>query len=59
MSKSVPSAAEGNLGTTRSFKPDVFAAGDIVAGGATVILATGAGRKAAASIHDYLTTGTW
>jgi hypothetical protein len=24
-----------------------------------VILAMGAGRKAAASIHDFLTTGVW
>ena len=43
----------------RTSKPGVFAGGDIVTGGATVILAMGAGRKAAASIHDYLTTGTW
>jgi len=34
--------------------PDVFAGGDIVRGGATVILAMGDGRKAAASIDDYL-----
>ena len=39
--------------------PGVFAGGDIVTGGATVILAMGAGRKAAASIHEYLTTGVW
>ena len=43
----------------RTSKLGVFAGGDIVTGGATVILAMGAGRKAAASIHDYLTTGTW
>ena len=34
--------------------PDVFAGGDIVRGGATVILAMGDGRKAAASIDNYL-----
>ncbi|MDD5542795.1 MAG: NADPH-dependent glutamate synthase [Acidobacteriia bacterium] len=34
--------------------PGVFAGGDIVSGGATVILAMGAGRKAARSIHAYL-----
>lgn len=34
--------------------PDVFAGGDIVRGGATVILAMGDGRKAAASIDSYL-----
>jgi glutamate synthase (NADPH/NADH) small chain len=32
----------------------VFAGGDIVTGAATVIEAMGAGRKAAASIRDYL-----
>ena len=45
--------------TTRTTKRGVFAGGDIVTGGATVILAMGAGRKAAVSIHDYLTTGVW
>lgn len=35
----------------------VWAGGDIVTGAATVILAMGAGRKAADSIHDYLTRG--
>jgi glutamate synthase (NADPH/NADH) small chain len=34
--------------------PDVFAGGDIVRGGATVILAMGDGRKAAASMDEYL-----
>lgn len=36
-------------------KPGVFAGGDIVTGGATVILAMGAGRKAAKAINSYLT----
>jgi glutamate synthase (NADPH/NADH) small chain len=45
--------------TACTSKRGVFAGGDIVTGGATVILAMGAGRKAAASIHDYLTTGVW
>ena len=40
--------------TTRTSKRGVFAGGDIVTGGATVILAMGAGRKAAAAIHGYL-----
>jgi len=35
----------------------VWAGGDIVTGSATVILAMGAGRKAADSIHQYLTWG--
>ncbi|HME59537.1 MAG TPA: FAD-dependent oxidoreductase, partial [Terracidiphilus sp.] len=43
----------------RTSKRGVFAGGDIVTGGATVILAMGAGRKAAASIHEFLTTGVW
>ena len=32
----------------------IFAGGDIVTGGATVILAMGAGRTAAKSINNYL-----
>ena len=35
-------------------RPGVFAGGDAVTGAATVILAMGAGRKAAAAIHDYV-----
>jgi glutamate synthase (NADPH) small chain len=35
----------------------VWAGGDIVTGAATVILAMGAGRQSADSIHDYLTWG--
>lgn len=35
-------------------RPGVFAGGDAVTGAATVILAMGAGRKAASAIHDYL-----
>jgi glutamate synthase (NADPH/NADH) small chain len=34
--------------------PGLFAGGDIVRGGATVILAMGDGRKAAAGMHKYL-----
>ncbi len=45
--------------TMRTSKRGVFAGGDIVTGGATVILAMGAGRKAAASIHEFLTAGVW
>ena len=43
----------------RTTKKGVFAGGDIVTGAATVILAMGAGRKAAASINEYLTNGVW
>ena len=35
----------------------VWAGGDIVTGAATVILAMGAGRKAARSMHEYLVNG--
>lgn len=45
--------------TQRTSRPGVFAGGDIVTGSATVILAMAAGRKAAASVHEYLTTGVW
>ena len=45
--------------TGKTSKKGVFAGGDIVIGAATVILAMGAGRKAAAAIHEYLKTGNW
>jgi glutamate synthase (NADPH/NADH) small chain len=45
--------------TMRTSKRGVFAGGDIVTGGATVILAMGAGRKAAKAMDEYLTTGQW
>lgn len=41
----------------KTSKKAVWAGGDIVTGAATVILAMGAGRMAANSIHDYLTWG--
>ncbi len=43
----------------KTSKVGVFAGGDIVTGGATVILAMGAGRKAARGIDEYLREGTW
>ena len=46
--------ADENGATTR---PGVFAGGDAVTGAATVILAMGAGRKAAAAIHEYIQFG--
>ncbi|MFH1680331.1 MAG: NADPH-dependent glutamate synthase [Candidatus Eisenbacteria bacterium] len=49
--------ADENSG--RTTKRGVFAGGDIVTGGATVILALGAGRRAAKSIDEYLRTGVW
>jgi glutamate synthase (NADPH/NADH) small chain len=43
-----------NPETMQSNIEGLFAGGDIVRGGATVILAMGDGRKAAAGIHNYL-----
>ena len=48
-----------NEKTMKTSKKGVFAGGDIVTGGATVILAMGAGRTAAKAINDYLSTGMW
>jgi glutamate synthase (NADPH/NADH) small chain len=45
--------------TLKTSKRGVFAGGDIVSGAATVILAMGAGRTAAKTIHEYLATGEW
>jgi glutamate synthase (NADPH/NADH) small chain len=46
-----------DLNTGKTYKKGIWAGGDIVTGSATVILAMGAGRLAANSIHDYLTIG--
>ncbi len=50
---------EADPETGKTSKKGVFAGGDIVTGAATVILAMGAGRKAAAAIDEYLRTGKW
>ncbi len=61
----IPSAIDGlevtsrgtiaaDADTLRSSLPDLFAGGDIVRGGATVILAMGDGRKAAQAMHNQL-----
>src|SRR5512138_2752492 len=51
-------ADDGKPGSTQATNlPGVFAGGDIVTGGATVILAMGAGRRAAKSIATYLSSG--
>ena len=59
--QSSPDLATGRWGTIvadqetgATSKPGVFAGGDIVTGAATVILAMGAGRKAARAIHEYI-----
>jgi glutamate synthase (NADPH/NADH) small chain len=60
--KSTPGLELGRNGTIivdektgKTSKDRVWAGGDIVTGAATVILAMGAGRVAARSIHEYLT----
>jgi len=40
--------------TMQSSMPEIFAGGDIVRGGATVILAMGDGRRAASGIHKFI-----
>ena len=61
----VPNAIEGlevtskgtivvNADTLQSSLSDIYAGGDIVRGGATVILAMGDGRRAAAAMHEAL-----
>jgi glutamate synthase (NADPH) small chain len=44
---------------TRTSLPRVYAGGDIVLGAATVILAMGEGRRAAAAITEDLNSGRW
>ncbi len=50
---------EADPETGKTSKKGVFAGGDIVTGAATVILAMGAGRKAAEAMDEYLRTGEW
>ena len=50
---------EASSETQRTSRKGVFAGGDIVTGSATVILAMGSGRRAAKSIHEYLTSKEW
>ena len=45
--------------TGKTSKRGVFAGGDVATGGATVILAMGAGKLAARAIDAYLKTGEW
>jgi glutamate synthase (NADPH/NADH) small chain len=46
---------QANEETGLTSREGVYAGGDIVTGAATVILAMGAGRKAAHAVHSYLT----
>jgi glutamate synthase (NADPH/NADH) small chain len=50
---------EAETETGKTSKKGVFAAGDIVLGAATVILAMGHARNAALGIDEYLQTGKW
>lgn len=56
--KGLETNRKGNINaneeTGATSKPGVFAGGDIVTGAATVILAMGAGKKAAQAIDEYL-----
>lgn len=48
---------DADAATGKTFKRGVWAGGDIVTGSATVIEAMGAGRRAADSIHEFLSRG--
>ena len=50
---------EADDGTQATNLPGVFAGGDIVTGGATVILALGAGRRAAKGLLQWMDDGQW
>jgi glutamate synthase (NADPH/NADH) small chain len=54
-----PGYIEADTETGKTSRKGVFAGGDIVTGAATVILAMGAGKKAAAAMDEYLKTGKW
>ena len=43
-----------NEDTMQTTREGIYAGGDAVTGAATVILAMGAGKKGAESIHEYL-----
>ena len=45
--------------TMKTSKKGVFAGGDVITGGATVILAMGQGKIAAREMDKYLNTGEW
>ncbi|MEO0096276.1 MAG: FAD-dependent oxidoreductase, partial [candidate division WOR-3 bacterium] len=50
---------EVDKATMKTSKPRCWAGGDVVRGGATVILAMGDARIAARSIDEFLKTGIW
>jgi len=66
ISKSTPELAVGkggvvkvNQNSMKTSKKGVFAGGDIITGGATVILAMGQAKIAARAIDEYMQTGQW
>jgi glutamate synthase (NADPH/NADH) small chain len=48
-----------NQNSMKTSKKGVLAGGDVITGGATVILAMGQAKIAARAIHDYFQTGNW
>jgi len=61
--RTTPGLEEGKKGnivadesTGKTSRAKIWAGGDVVTGAATVILAMGAGRQAAKSIHEYLSS---
>ncbi|HEX7557381.1 MAG TPA: FAD-dependent oxidoreductase, partial [Leptolinea sp.] len=50
---------EVDKASMKTSKRGVFAGGDVVTGGATVIMAMGQAKIAAQAIHDYLQTNQW
>jgi glutamate synthase (NADPH) small chain len=66
ISKSTPELAVAKGGivtvdqsTMKTSMKGVFAGGDVITGGATVILAMGQAKIASKAINDYLQTGVW
>jgi glutamate synthase (NADPH/NADH) small chain len=66
ISKATPELALGKNGvvsvdpnTMKTSMKGVFAGGDVITGGATVILAMGQAKIASKAINDYLQTGVW
>jgi glutamate synthase (NADPH/NADH) small chain len=66
IAKTTPELSTAKNGTVvvsqesmKTSKRGVFAGGDIITGGATVILAMGQAKTAAAAIDEYLRTGEW
>ncbi|MBE0638408.1 MAG: FAD-dependent oxidoreductase, partial [Bacteroidales bacterium] len=60
IAKGLQTKAKGIVEVNENFEtnlPGIYAGGDLVNGGATVVQAVGEGKKAARSIHNYLSLG--